>query len=64
MTGNEKTGFPWLLIIQIVQAVLAILTYLAAREKTGTANRAELVLIRRDLDAAFKAAAPKAEAEE
>ena len=45
MTDKTETpapvGFPWVLIIQIIQTVLAIITYLAKRETTP-AWKAEL----------------------
>ena len=56
MNESEKTGFPWMLVIQLVQAGLAIISYLVARTHSGTMY---LARHSRDLFKAMNAAAPK-----
>ena len=49
---ETPAGLPWGLIIQIIQTVLALITYLAKRE-TSAAGIAELAPISREAETAL-----------
>lgn len=62
MTDKTETptpaGIPWALIFQIVQTILAILTYLAKRDPSEI-GKAELARNRINLEAAAERATPQ-----
>ena len=62
MTDKTETpapaGVPWGLIFQIVQVILAILTYLAKRDPSET-GKAELARISLNLETAAERATPE-----